>query len=457
MMTEAPRLDHTKPQGVQYCIPLWLRDQQIRLAIGRVQGRIQPGERRPEPVAVVCFGPSLRDTWEEVRDYPYVISCSGSHKFLVDRGIVPTWHVEVDPREHKVTLMGAPQKETQYLIASTCHPKVFDHLEGFDVRLWHVFDGTDSGHRLLPPGDWAITGGCDVGLRALTIAAFLGFRDVHVFGMDHSAGTEEAPVGRRHADEHPLGGKRFSVCEYKGVRYLTTPSMLEAARQVWHELDMMPAVKATFHGEGLCQAMSRDYVPNPAEQQREFAGMVAIAKPELISATYRDLNARLHRENLAYGVGGAKHAETVKKLVKAMNSQSVLDYGCGKGLLAEALPFPIWEYDPAIEGKSDAPRPADLVVCTDVLEHIEPTHLDVVLDDIRRCTLKVGYFVIHMGPASKTLPDGRNTHLIQKGELWWRTKLERHFVVGKMLKKGPELVVVVAPKATKATRKIHAA
>jgi uncharacterized Rossmann fold enzyme len=200
-------LDASQPQSVQYAIPLWLRDEQIKLAIQRVKARIEPHPARTTPgerVAVVCFGPSLNETWEQVREYPFIISCSGSHKFLIERGIVPTWHIEVDPRRHKIALIGEPHPSVQYLIASTCAPEVFDHLAGFDVKLWHVFDGEAEALRVLPHGEWAITGGCSVGLRAMGIAAFLGFRDVHVFGMDGSEGATG-----KHAAEHPNQPKDY--------------------------------------------------------------------------------------------------------------------------------------------------------------------------------------------------------------------------------------------------------
>jgi Methyltransferase domain len=124
-----------------------------------------------------------------------------------------------------------------------------------------------------------------------------------------------------------------------------------------------------------------------------------------------------------------------------------LDYGCGKSLLAKALPWPIWEYDPAIPGKEESPRAADLVVCTDVLEHIEPEKLPFVLDDLRRCVKKVGYFLIHTGPAAKKLSDGRNAHLIQKSRDWWEKKLGKFFTIGKVIDNPPEVVVVVGPLA----------
>ncbi len=82
-------------------------------------------------------------------------------------------------------------------------------------------------------------------------------------------------------------------------------------------------------------------------------------------------------------------------------AQSVLDYGCGKGTLAEAVSFEIREYDPAIAGKDENPLPADLVICTDALEHIEPEYLDAVLVHIASLTRMAAFFVVHTGRAQK--------------------------------------------------------
>jgi len=184
----------------------------------------------------------------------------------------------------------------------------------------------------------------------------------------------------------------------------------------------MGDVRATFYGDGLIQAMAKNYKPNPKR-----GSIIAFNRPELISQEYIDLNAKLHRDNPTYGMGGSKHAENVLKLSKQLNTTSILDYGCGKGLLANALPFPIWEYDPAISEKSTPPKPADIVVCTDVLEHIEPDKLPFVLDDLRRCVKKIGYFVISTRKAVKTYANGQNTHLIVQNKDWWEKKLKKHF------------------------------
>lgn len=432
-------LDINEKLNVQYCIPLWLRDEQIKLSSARVRKRLLPEEQKKGPVAIACYGPSLNDTWEMIGDFDTIISCSGAHKFLVDRGIIPTHHVEVDPREHKVILLGEPQKETKYLISSTCHPKYFDHLEGFDVALWHVFANTENDIRLLPRNEWALTGGSSVGLRAMTIARFLGFTDLHVFGMDGCEGASG-----KHAASHPSQPKGYQETEYKGKVYKTTSGMLECAKQTFHELDQMADVKATFYGDGLVQELAKDYKPKHIK-----GSILGYSKPALISEEYRNLNAQLHVDNLAYGVGGAKHAKAVKKLCEALKTTSVLDYGCGKGYLGKELNFPIWEYDPAIPGKEESPRPADIVVCTDVLEHIEEDKILLVLDDIKRCTKKLAYFVIHTGPSGKHLPDGRNTHILQRELNWWTKTLSRFFQLGKPMVQEPLIHIVAVPKEKK--------
>jgi uncharacterized Rossmann fold enzyme len=442
-------LDIKEKAETSYCIPLWMRDEQIKQAIARSIPRIEPwpeGGLRDEPIAVVGFGPSLNQTWESLKSFERIITCSGAHKFLIEKGIIPTYHCEVDPRAHKVELIGQPHPDVEYLIASTCHAAVFDHVQGFNAKLWHVFDTAEDALRTLPHGEWALTGGCSVGLRAITVARFLGFVNMHIFGMDGNEGASG-----KHAAAHPMQPKKHSYtvycdvpgCPDYGTVYKTTPAMLAPAKGLWHELDQMPDVKPVFYGESLTTHMSRHYVPNHRVKAKTVIGF---HKPLVITPGYRDLNRQLHHQNIAYGVGGGKHADTVTKLITATGAQSVLDYGCGKGYLAKALPFPIWEYDPAIPGKDESPKPADLVVCTDVLEHIEPDCIMAVLADLQRVVKNVGYFTIHTGPARKTLPDGRNTHLIQQKRQWWKNRLKAFFTVGTIKEVGPELHVIVGKK-----------
>jgi hypothetical protein len=150
----------------------------------------------------------------------------------------------------------------------------------------------------------------------------------------------------------------------------------------------------------------------------------------LISESYRAMNADLHASSPKYGTSGHRWAPVVMQLAAQFKAYTVLDYGCGKSTLLKALP-PLAErpirfeqYDPCIPGLDEPPEPADLVVCTDVLEHIEPDCLEAVLDDLHRVTLKAVFLEIACRPAKKTLPDGRNAHLTQEPPDWWLPKLD---------------------------------
>ena len=163
-----------------------------------------------------------------------------------------------------------------------------------------------------------------------------------------------------------------------------------------------------------------------------------------ISDSYKRLNKQLHHSRPDYGVSGHKWAGLVKQISDEIKAETILDYGCGKRTLEQALWFPIRNYDPAIEGLDFDPSKSDLVVCTDVLEHIEPEHLDDVLDHLRQLTLERGIFVIATRPAQKALPDGRNAHLIVESYKWWLPKLWDQFVVRNFskLNDGEFLVIV---------------
>lgn len=151
---------------------------------------------------------------------------------------------------------------------------------------------------------------------------------------------------------------------------------------------------------------------------------------QLISPVDAEQNRRLHVEHAHYGETGAQWAAYVERLVEDEGHQSICDYGAGKGVLAQALArigVAIAEYDPAVPGKEDTPEPADLVVCTDVLEHVSPAHIDAVLAHLASLTKRKLLFDICIIPAKKTLADGRNAHLIVQRPDWWRYKLAQHF------------------------------
>lgn len=166
---------------------------------------------------------------------------------------------------------------------------------------------------------------------------------------------------------------------------------------------------------------------------------------KLITESYQQLNEQLHNSNETYGTGGWKWATHINGLTKKYQTRDVLDYGCGKSTLQEKLSFNITQYDPAILEFSQKPTQHDIVVCTDVLEHIEPECLDDVLNDLHDLAKKVVFLTVATRPACKTLADGRNTHLIIEDKAWWLKKLENRFNIIETFGSEREFTVIGTP------------
>lgn len=155
----------------------------------------------------------------------------------------------------------------------------------------------------------------------------------------------------------------------------------------------------------------------------------------VISDTYKALNKQLHDDKAEYGADAQKDAQGVVNFARKTGSRTILDFGCGKGSLKPAIlelapEMTVLEFDPAIEGKDTLPtQPVDLIAAMDVMEHIEPEYLTAVLESM--CALKPRLVImkIALTPAQKTLPDGRNAHILLQPPAWWRETLDRHFQV----------------------------
>jgi len=140
----------------------------------------------------------------------------------------------------------------------------------------------------------------------------------------------------------------------------------------------------------------------------------------------------------SWGSTGAKNfGYRVLNLLSAREDiKTVLDFGCGHGFLGEFVreqrPDIIWsDYDPSIEGKDELPEMGyyDLIVSSDVMEHIEPEKLKEVL----HWMYDHGKYQYHLiscelcqGPL---MSDGRNPHLIVETPEWWREQFEPFGVI----------------------------
>ncbi len=159
-----------------------------------------------------------------------------------------------------------------------------------------------------------------------------------------------------------------------------------------------------------------------------------------ISASGRADLEHCHRKWDWYGNNGEKYATAIPALIELVHACSVIDYGCGKGGAGWAMKYYCerenvsWRsYDPAFH--EELPQiPADLVICTHVLEHVEPDHFSNTVHNLIALTNKA-LFIRVADNSRETAPDGeelkrRRGLLIQEScEGWYATlvnELRKH-------------------------------
>jgi hypothetical protein len=197
----------------------------------------------------------------------------------------------------------------------------------------------------------------------------------------------------------------------------------------------------------------------------------------LITPEYVEQNRRLHDIRPGYGANGGRYAEHVYGLIAAFHPQSVIDFGAGKGMTRGAVQYlinerhrpplqklrsraarrhramnakmPEWtEYEPSLPGKDAVPsEPADLLICTDVAEHFEPETLEANMDLIAELTRHICFITFSLKLSNKTLPDGRNTHLIVEDAQFWRDEMLKRFALIKAVPwRNDETLILVGFK-----------
>jgi len=233
-------------------------------------------------------------------------------------------------------------------------------------------------------------------------------KSLHLDMMGDAASVETVLGPRQHAYEQAdrLEREAYDAARRNGARVLlclgTTATVLawRLSRRGVHALDLGHIGMFMRH-----------------------AGAYRHTQDDVTSPEYRALLTRMHRSQ-SWGNAGKSHAPEVEALATEVDAQTILDYGCGTGSLATAMAprRRVSGYDPGTD-RYMMPKPCELVVCTDVLEHVEPAKLDAVLAHIFELTGKAAYFVISCRPAKAILPDGRNAHICLHEPEWWLDKL----------------------------------
>ena len=140
----------------------------------------------------------------------------------------------------------------------------------------------------------------------------------------------------------------------------------------------------------------------------------------------------LHENLASFGSGACMYIEEVSLIIDYLKPKTVLDYGCGKANLIKELvhKYPdieFYGYDPAIKGRDVLPiEKADLVINTDVLEHIPEDELPNVIANIASIS-ENAFFGLHHALAYTILPNGENAHCTVKPPIWYYNLFLNYF------------------------------
>ena len=188
-----------------------------------------------------------------------IVAIKGAHDWLIDNGVIPDYALAIDPQEHRIAFY-KPQPNVHYMIASQCHPAMFDNLEGCQVTLWHPYvkKGQDR-----PKNCMLIGGGTTSGLRAISLFYVLGYRQFELFGFDS---CNDGELLRINGDGLKDGDKLIEVnIEPQGETFYCNTAMALQAEHFQTYYDYLPDATFNAHGRGLIQAIIKKREQNMME------------------------------------------------------------------------------------------------------------------------------------------------------------------------------------------------
>lgn len=153
----------------------------------------------------------------------------------------------------------------------------------------------------------------------------------------------------------------------------------------------------------------------------------------------------LHAQGKFMGLSVMKFADDLASMIKGTGFETCLDFGAGGGhqylpphSLDKKLGLDVTCYDPAVPGMDVLPRGQfDLVICSDVLEHIPEDELPDFIKTVFSKASRLVFFTVCCREAKKSLPDGRNVHVTIKPLEWWCAKINQYETVPWRIRETP--------------------
>lgn len=165
--------------------------------------------------------------------------------------------------------------------------------------------------------------------------------------------------------------------------------------------------------------------------------MAKLFANDTIGIPYQDALKAQHRGS-NWGSTGARYSgyEVLSLLRDRTYITSVLDFGAGKGSMGrfiedQGVQVAWTNYDPGMPEYDTLPtKQFDMVISTDVLEHVEPEKLPEVIKQLASYTGKVLYSDIACYPTEHLFSEGpyagEDLHLIIEHPSWWREQFRNN-------------------------------
>ena len=141
-------------------------------------------------IQIICGGPSLNDFEDEIienwQNGMKTVTMNGTYNWAQERGITNVNQCMIDARPFNKRFCEPVRDDCNYFIASQCDPEVFEMLPHDKTYFWHCTGSAaavdvvnDNYPEYLIAG-----GGSTVALRTICLMRILGFKKMHVYGMD---------------------------------------------------------------------------------------------------------------------------------------------------------------------------------------------------------------------------------------------------------------------------------
>ena len=203
---------------------------------------------------LIGSGPSVETQLDSIKRQRVkgrpLIAIKDAHDWLIEHGIVPDYAIAIDPQEHRWACFMRKHPDVKYFIASQCHPKMFEHLAGHHVWLFHLVHQNGQSY---PPKTVMIGGGTTTGMRAITLFYTLGFNRFELYGYDSCL----SPTLRLRVTETEHNGQPILPVKVGERTFLCNPAMAVQAQhfqKIFTE-GQMPDLVIQSHGDGLISAI----------------------------------------------------------------------------------------------------------------------------------------------------------------------------------------------------------